>query len=120
MRVSFYKSLDREFELLGIKGRWLHLVLVGVGASVVLGFIVGTAMGSGIGIATAVIGVALVFFGTITFQVKLPSRQIDKAFLASKSKGWVVRRETLSRILLEDRRYGEVKAEQERLRSGNK
>lgn len=115
MRVAFYKSLDREFEIFGIKGRWIQIVLIGAGASVVLGFIVGTIMGSAIGIATTVVGVAVVFFGSVTFQVKVPSRQIDKTLLSSKVSGWVIRRETLSRILLEDARYQEVKEERARL-----
>ena len=119
MRVTFYKSLDREFELVGIKGRWIHLVLAGAGAAVVLGFIVGSVAGSGAGIVTAVVGVALVFFGSITFQVKIPSRQIDKTLIASKASGWVIRRETLSRILLDDPRYNEVKKELNRLKDSS-
>ena len=119
MRVPFYKSLDREFELLGIKGRWLHVVLVGAAASVVLGFIVGSIAGTGAGIVTAVVGVAVVFFGTITLQVKMPSRQIDKTLLSSKAGGWVLRRETLSRILLDDPRYEEMVREVKRLKDGS-
>lgn len=102
MRIPFYKSLDREFEIFGIKGRWVYAVLIGAGISVLLGFIVGSVMGSGIGIVTAIVGAAVVFFGAVTFQVKIPSRQIDKALISSKCSGWVIRRETLSRIVLDD------------------
>lgn len=109
MRVPFYKSLDREFELLGIKGMWVYIVLVGAGASVILGFIFGAALGSGIGIAIAVIGFAVCFFGAVMLQVKTPSRQIGKKLISSKVSGWVIRRETLSRILLEDPTYLELK-----------
>ena len=41
MRVPFYKSLDREFELFGVKGRWVTMVLLGAGISLALGIIVG-------------------------------------------------------------------------------
>ena len=117
MVVDFFKSLDREFEFFGIKGRWVHAVLAGAGAAVVLGFIVGGVMGSGAGIVTAIVGVAIVFFGAVTMQVKLPSRQIDKALISSKSNTSVRRRETLAYIIYEDPRFEEVKRSVERLKS---
>lgn len=109
MRMPFYKSLDREFEIFGIKGRWVTTVLAGAGAAVVLGVIVGSVTSSLIGIAVVVIGIVVVFFGAVTLQVKLPSRQIGKKLVESKVPGWIVRRETLCRIIMDDPMYGEVK-----------
>lgn len=109
MRMPFYKSLDREFEIFGIKGRWVTTVLAGAGAAVVLGVIVGSVTSSLIGIAVVVIGIVVVFFGAVTLQVKLPSRQIRKKLVESKVPGWIVRRETLCRIIMDDPMYGEVK-----------
>lgn len=102
MRVPFYKSLDREFELFGVKGRWVTMVLLGAGISLALGIIVGNISSSIIGIGTVVVGIVVVFFGVITIQVKVPSRQINKVLLKKKASVWVIRRETLCRILLED------------------
>lgn len=116
MRVPFYKSLDREFEFFGIKGRWVTIVLVGAGASLALSLVVGSILGTGMGIAVAVILIAIVFFGTVTLQVKTPSRRVDKTFLSKKMSGWVVRRETLSMIVNDDPLYEEVKASLRRLR----
>ena len=109
MRIPFYKGLDREFEIFGIRGRWVTVVLAGSGLSVVLGFVIGSVAGSFIGIAAVVVGVALVFFGSVTLQVKLPSRQIGKKFIEKKVPGWTIRRESLSRIVLADPMYKEVK-----------
>lgn len=109
MRMPFYKSLDREFEIFGIKGRWVTTVLAGAGAAVVLGVIVGSITSSLVGIAVVVIGIVVVFFGAVTLQVKLPSRQIGKKLVESKVPGWIVRRETLCRIIMDDPMYGEVK-----------
>ena len=109
MKIPFYKGLDREFEIFGIKGRWVTAVVMGSGLSVLLGVIVGSIAGSFIGIATVVVGVALVFFGSVTLQVKLPSRQIGKKLIEKKVPGWIIRRETLSRVVLEDPLYKEVK-----------
>lgn len=99
MTVNFYKSLDREFELFGIKGKWVKVVLYGAGLGLALAMIVGSVAGSIVGIITLIIVVALVLFGSMTISVKLPSRQIDKALISSKCESWVVRRETLSIIL---------------------
>ena len=109
MNRPFYKSLDREFEIFGIKGRWVKLFLIAAGSSVVLGIIVGAMSTSGIGVVTVIVCVALAFFGCLTMQARLPGRQVQKAALSGRMPGWVIRRETLGRIILKDARYGKVK-----------
>ena len=116
MKVTFYKSLDREFEVLGVKGKWVRLVLIGIGTALILSFLFGSVLGTGIGIVIFFAATVLICFAAITFQVKLPSRQIDKALIAKKTIGWVIRRETLSRILLPDKDYLPLK---EAERNGN-
>ena len=105
----YVQTIDDACEIFGIKGRWVTAVVMGSGLSVLLGVIVGSIAGSFIGIATVVVGVALVFFGSVTLQVKLPSRQIGKKLIEKKVPGWIIRRETLSRVVLEDPLYKEVK-----------
>ena len=109
MNRPFYKSLDREFEIFGMKGRWVKIFLMAAGVSLVFGIIVGSVMGSGIGVVTVIIAVAVSFFVCLTMQSRTPGRQVGRAMLAGKTSGWVLRRETLGRIILEDRRYDEVK-----------
>ena len=107
MRRPFYKSLDRDVELLNIRGSWIYIAGGGVGVSLVLGVILGAIFGTAVGMMTAIVGAAVSFFGCITFQTKLPSRQLGKAYISGRTKGWVIRRESLSRILLKDKIYEE-------------
>ena len=112
MRVPFYKSLDRDLELIKIRGRWVVVVGVGAGVCIVLGFVAGAVFGTGMGLAVAIVGTAVVFFGCVTLQVKVPSRQLPKVLLEKKISGWVIRRETISRILLPDKeweKYSKIK-----------
>lgn len=117
MRVNFYKGLDREFELFGIKGKWISIVLFGSGACVVFGLVSGMFIGNIFGIVLIVILIAVLFFGVVTVQSKVPSRQVGKFLCESRVGGWVVRRETLCRILLDDARYEEVKKAMKELQS---
>ena len=109
MNRPFYKSLDKEFELFGIKGRWVRLFLYAAAASLVVGVVVGFATTSGIGVVTVIVLVVLSFFACLTIQARIPGRQVPRVLLSGKVSGWVVRRETLSRIVLEDGRYDAVK-----------
>lgn len=102
MTRDFYKSLDREFEIFGLKGKWVTIAGAGLGAAVVLGLVIGSVFGTAAGIVTTVVVVSVVFFGSVTLQVKVPSRRLSKLLIQSKCKRQhVTRRETLSRILLE-------------------
>lgn len=117
MRIPYYKSLDREFELFGIKGRWVKVVLAGAGVGLLLGLIVGSFAGTIIGVVIFIITTAILFFGCITIQTKVPSRQLPKMFISGKIRGWVIRSETSSRILLEDPMYYKVRECVERMKA---
>lgn len=110
METVFYKSLDRQIELFGIKGRWIVIFLIIAVISVVLGVILGSIFGTGVGIASIAIMIAVGFFGSLTLQNSVPSRRVGRAMIQSKVPGWTLRREALSRILLEDERYLKAKA----------
>lgn len=109
MDCDFYKSLDREFELFGIKGRWVRIFLIGAGASIATGLVVGFLTSAGIGIVVVIVFAVLDFLGCMLLQGRLPSRQVEKAKLSGRTQCWVLRRETLSRILLPDENYVKVK-----------
>lgn len=105
MKRTFYKSLDRDVELVKIRGRWIYVAVGGILGFIVLGVIMGAFFGIAVGLITALVGAAACFFGCAVLQVKVPSRQLYKFFLSGKMDGWAVRREALSRILLKDARY---------------
>lgn len=118
MERQFYKSLDRQFEIFGLRGAWVKVALIAAGASFILGLLVGAAFGTGIGLATVAVCVVGAFFGSMTLQSRTPGRQLDKQKVAAKGEGWVLRRETLSRILLKDPHYEEQRR-RERERNSN-
>lgn len=108
MQRPFYKSLDREFEIFGIKGRWVSILLTAAAVSVGVGLVVGFVLGTGMAIVTIIILIVIAVVVCMMMQVNTPSRRVKKAGLSPRMEGWVVRRETLSRILLPDpRRKGE-------------
>lgn len=109
MECEFYKSLDREFEVFGIRGHWVKNFLLLSGGIVVVGIFLGFVFTSGVAVAFILVCLGLDFLFCLSMQTKLPSRQVVRARLSSKSEGWVIRRETLCRILLEDPMYSEVK-----------
>lgn len=109
MECEFYKSLDREFEVFGIKGHWVKNFLLIAGAVITLGIILGFVFTSGVAVAFIVVCLGLDFLFCLSMQTKLPSRQVVRTRLSARSEGWVLRRETLCRILLEDPMYSEVK-----------
>lgn len=109
MKRSFYKSLDRQFEIFGLRGRWVNVFLYGAGGSLAFGVVVGFILGTGYGIATVVCLVVASFLVCLSMQSKTTGRQLPKKSLSAKMPGWVLRRESLSRILLDDSRFDEVK-----------
>lgn len=117
MNCPFYKSLDREFEVFGIKGHWVKNFLLLAGAIVFLGVFVGFILSSGVAVAFVVVCLGLDFLFCISMQTKLPSRQYPRSRLSGRTEGWVLRRETLSRIVFEDPRYEEVQTILKTLRS---
>ena len=107
MDRQFYKSLDRELEIFGLRGSWVKVFLLAAGCGLVLGLVSGSLFGTGIGLSAVIVCVVCGFFGCLALQSRIPSRQLGKQKLSDRSECWVIRRETLSRILLEQRSYEE-------------
>ena len=102
MRMTFYKSLDRQLVVFGLRGSWIRIFLYCAGGVMLLAFTVGFIMGRAMGYTVAVVGLIVAFFFCLMYQVKLPTRRMDKAFSKGKMRQQVIRRETLSHIVLGD------------------
>ncbi len=118
MERPFYKSLDRKLEIFGLRGAWLKTFLLIVFGCLFVALLLGSIFGTGIGLAVFIICLAVAFFGCLSLQVKTPGRQLEKQKLAAKSEGWVIRRETLSRILLKEPLYDVVKQRLREMKRG--
>lgn len=104
MQRPFYKSLDREFEIFGIKGKWVSILITAAAVSVGIGLVIGFILGTGMAIVSIILLIVLAVIGCMMMQTNIPSRQVKKAKISSRMEGWVIRRETLSRMLLPDPR----------------
>lgn len=105
MQCEFYRSLDRQISIFGLKGRWIVVCLYGIGALLLIGIFAGIMIGTGVGISIAIGGIFVSFFTCMMLQTTRPAKIIDKWFLSSRMHGDVIRRETCSRIILEDAGY---------------
>jgi hypothetical protein len=102
MYVNFYKSLDRQVDIFGIKGKWVVILIVLLVCSLVIGLVLGFSIRAGIGIvAFFLCGVASFLF-CLLIQEKVSSRQVAKVTASNSIYHYVTRYETLSRILLPD------------------
>lgn len=101
----FFKSLDRQVDILGLRGKWITLFLVCAGASIILGVTVGFILTAGFGIGTVIFFIVLSFLLCMTMQSGIPSRRIDRVLFGKDPGRVVTRRETLTRILYKDEKY---------------
>ena len=69
MRCRVYRNLDRPFTFLGVKGRYIPVALIGLLGIVVTAVIVGAALGTFAGLASAVV---LIVGGYLAHQRQLP------------------------------------------------
>lgn len=101
MTRTFYKSLDRPVNIFGLRGAWVRIYLILLGCSLVLALMLGALLGSAAGFAVFIVSLIGLFFSCLVIQQRLPARQIGKARIQSRMTQAVIRRETLSRILLD-------------------
>lgn len=105
MQCQFYRSLDRQISIFGLRGKWITVFLYGTGALLLLGIVLGFIISSGVGISVAIGGIFVSFFTCMMLQTTRPAKLIDKWRLSPMMDGKVVRRESVSRIILEDTGY---------------
>jgi len=99
MTRSFFRSLDRELDLVGLKGRWVTVFLYLLGGSLLLAIFVGAVGGMSFGLAGFMIAAVGSFLFCLTRQGSVSSRQLGKARVEGRMESAVIRRETISRIL---------------------
>ena len=68
MKRTFYKSLDHPFELFGIKGNWVKMVLYFAGGGLIAALLLGSAFGSGFGVFILVVSIFGGFFYCLSKQ----------------------------------------------------
>ena len=108
MIVNFAKSLDRPVDIFGVKGRWLVIFLAFTGVSVVAAVIMGMAISSGTGIATAIVLVAVSFVMCLVLQGRTSHRQLSKTRASGSIPAYLSRRETVCSVLVRDPRWDEA------------
>jgi predicted MFS family arabinose efflux permease len=101
MKTAFYRSLDRTINIFGLRGGWVRIYLIALGCSTVLALFIGIFAGTSMGFAFFIIMLIGLFFLCLVLQTKLPDRQLPKARVQPRMRQAVIRRETLSRILLD-------------------
>ena len=105
MRREYYKSLDRPLNIFGLRGGWIKNFGIFCGIAFGVAVVVGIAMGMGPAMGIFIAGLAVSFFACLVLQAKTPARRLGKVRLRQKMNVRVIRRETLSRIVLDDPRY---------------
>lgn len=108
MRTTFYRSLDRTINIFGLRGTWVRIYLTVLGISLVAAVFIGVIAGTSAGFAFFIIMLIALFFACLLIQQKLPNRQLHKARVQRKMRQAVIRRETLSRILLDPPQKGNM------------
>lgn len=99
MKRYFAKSLDRPVEMVGLKGGWIIVFIVLALISLLVGITIGVLTTAGYGISAVFILVFTAFIGCTMVQNTIPSRDLKKLKVSGKGTTYVVRRQTLNRIL---------------------
>ena len=96
MRYRVYRNLDRPFTFFGVQGRYIPVALCSLGAVLVFSLILGSALGSFVGFATALLLGAGAYLGLLEVQSRwgekglsrfLSGRRLPK-FILIRSKVW--------------------------------
>ena len=83
MRCRVYRNLDRPFTLLGIKGRYIPVALIGLLGIVVIAVILGAALGTFAGLASAVVLIVGGYLGLLEIQQRYGEKGLSR-FIAGK------------------------------------
>ena len=96
MRCRVYRNLDRPFTFLGVRGRYIPVALVGLLAIVIVALVLGAALGTFAGLASAValtVGAYLVLtevqqrYGEKGLSRFMAGRRLPR-FILVRSKVW--------------------------------
>lgn len=98
MQRTFYKSLDREVQILGLKGKWITIFIVLAVISVIFGSFSGVFLG-GLFATILVIGLFVgSYFLCIMISSSISSRDMVKYKVVRKMPYGMSPKETLNRI----------------------
>ena len=111
MKRTFFRSLDRQMSLFGLRGQWIKIFLISLGAALGVALFAGMLAGMSVGLALFFGTAVISFFTCLIIQGKIPSRRISKVRHSGKMRIYVRRRELLSRILLSDPEFERFKNE---------
>lgn len=83
MRCRVYRNLDRPFTLLGIKGKYIPVALVGLLGIIVLAIVLGSVFGTFVGLASAVVMVVGGYLALTELQQRFGEKVLAR-FLAGR------------------------------------
>lgn len=89
MRYAVYKSLDKTNSLFGIKGTYQRYAIYGLGASVVLGFVIGSTINSLIGTILGIAGVGVTYAVVLSIQSKFSERERTRWFCSRRLPDYI-------------------------------
>ena len=84
MRHRVYRNLDRPFTLLGIKGRYIPVALVGLLGIVVLSIVLGTVFGTFVGLASAVVLIVGGYLALTEIQQRFGEKALSRYFAGKR------------------------------------
>lgn len=91
MTRKVYRSLDRSASVFGIRGRYLVVMAVGAGLSLVVGVAVGSALGMIPGAGAFLLGALAAYIATVSVQSKIDERDLVKVIARGSLPGaWKV------------------------------
>ena len=96
MKCRVYRNLDRPFTLLGIKGRYIPVALVGLLGIIVLAIVLGTIFGTFIDLASAVALIVGGYLALTEIQQRFGEKALSRRmagmrlprFILVRSKVW--------------------------------
>ena len=91
-----YRNLDRPFTFLGVKGRYIPVALIGLLGIVVTAVVVGAALGTFAGLASAVVLIVGGYLALTEIQQKFGEKALSRRmagmrlprFILVRSKVW--------------------------------
>ena len=96
MRCRVYRNLDRPFTLFGVKGRYIPVALISLLGIVILSVVLGSAFGTFVGLASAVVLIICGYLLLLEIQQRygekglsrfISGRRLPK-FILVRSKVW--------------------------------
>ena len=97
MTCRVYRNLDRPFSLFGVKGKYIPVALAGLLGIVILSLVVGSALGTFAGLASAVVLIVGGYLLLLEVQQRYGEKGLSRflagrrlpRFILVRSKAWM-------------------------------